>query len=147
MKKIVIPENIAIQLANSSEVSAANFFRNLYERYQRLQRQEKVANKKHNNNLNTITPLNLLLTPQVDSTLLNEQQRATPVSIVGTTKEITPLPRTTTTANNAAFVAQDKDPEAYADDEDLETDYDQSEASGANRMPVNDTSIIYQFEN
>lgn len=144
MKKIVIPESIAIQLANSSEVSAENFFRNLYEGYQRLQRQEKTENKKHNKNLNTITPLKSLFKPQVDRTLLNEQQ-ATPISTIGTPKQITPLPKTT--ANNAAFVVQDKDPESYADDEDLETDYDQSEASGANRMPVNDTSIIYQFAN
>lgn len=146
IKKIIIPENIAIQLANSSEVSAENFFRNLYERYQRLQRQEKTQNKKQNKNLNTITPLKSLFKAQVGSTVLNEQL-ATPVSTVGTTKQITPLPRATTTANNPAFIVQEKDPEAYADDEDLETDYDQSEASGANRMPVNDTSIIYQFEN
>lgn len=148
MKKIVIPENIAIQLANSSEVSAEHFFRDLYERYQRLQRQEKTQNKKHSKKLNAITPLTLksLFKPQIDSTLLNEQH-ATPVSIINTTKQITPLPRTTTTANNAAFLVQDHNPEAYADDEDLETDYDQSEASGANRTPVNDTSFIYQFEN
>lgn len=146
MKKIVIPESIAIQLANSSEVSAENFFRNLYERYQRLQRQEKTRNKKHYKHSNTIMPLKSLFKPQVDSTLFNEQP-ATPVSIVGTTKQITSLPRTTTIANNPAFLVQDKDSEAYADDEDLETDYDQSEASGANRMPANDTSIIYQFEN
>lgn len=146
MKKIVIPENIAIQLANSTEVSAENFFRNLYERYQQLQREEKQPNKKHNKLLNTIMPLKSLFKPQVDNTLVNEQ-RTSPVSTVGTTKQITPLSRTTATAHNPALIVQDKDSEVYADDEDLETDYDQSEASGENRMPINDTSIIYQFEN
>lgn len=36
-KKIIIPESIAIKLANSSEVSAEYFFRFIYRRHQQYQ--------------------------------------------------------------------------------------------------------------
>lgn len=49
---------------------------------------------------------------------------------------------------NPAFVVQSKEHvAAYVDDEDLdENDFDLSEASGANRIQTNDTSISYNFD-
>lgn len=147
-KKIIIPESIAIKLANSSEVSAEYFFRDIYRRYQQLQKQERRDRQRSSKKTRF---------HQLPSSLAN-RERKTLDSIIASTISSTietsstvqstfgPIHQSgsgsssTTTLNS--FKLQTKDQAAYVDDEDLETDL---EASGSNRIR-NDTSIAYQLD-
>lgn len=148
-KKIIIPESIAIKLANSSEVSAEYFFRDIYRRYQQLQKQERRERLRSSKKTRF---------HQLPSSLANRERKtvdAIVASTISSTIETSSTVRSTfvpiqhssssssssTPALNS-FKMQPKDQVAYVDDEDLETDL---EASGSNRLK-NDTSIAYQLD-
>lgn len=137
-KKIIIPESIAIKLANSSEVSAEYFFRDIYRRYQQLQKQERRERQR-------LTKKQRI--HQSPTSLAINRDRKLIETIIMSTTETSSIGRsstipTPTTTIPSSFVLQAKDQVAYVDDEDLETDL---EASGSNRIR-NDTSIAYQFD-
>lgn len=141
-KKIIIPESIAIKLANSSEVSAEYFFRDIYRRYQQLQKQERREQRQRSSKKTRFH--------QLPSSLANRERKTADSLLIPSTISSTietsstvrstfvPMQSTTTTA----FKMQTKDQVAYVDDEDLETDL---EASGSNRIR-NETSIAYQLD-
>lgn len=139
-KRIVIPESIAIRLANTSEVSAEFFFRDIYRRYQQLLKQERRERQRSSKKTRMHqAPTSLAINR--DRKLI-EAIRSTisTAETSSTTKSVTNLTPTTTIPNS--FVVQSKDQAAYVDDEDLETDL---EASGSNRIR-NNTSIAYHFD-
>lgn len=168
-KTIVIPENIAIQLANSSEVSGEYFFRNIYRRYQQLQKQKEPVTTGDEVKLKAkslkalrkyyIPPYKQIVSDsesesvsggQSQSQNQNQVEQSFSTTITSE-KQIIALPYSSTTAAyiDSAYAARTKDQAAaaYVDDEDLDPDYDQSEASGANRIRQNDTSNIFEFKN
>lgn len=142
-KKIIIPESIAIKLANSSEVSAEYFFRDIYRRYQQLQKDERRRERQRSSKKNRFH--------QLPSSLANRERKTVdsvvPQSTISSTIETSSMIRSTfvpiqsTTAVNT-FIMKTKDQVAYVDDEDLTTDL---EASGSNRIR-NDTLITYQLD-
>lgn len=138
-KKIIIPESIAIKLANTSEVSAEYFFRDIYRRYQQYHKQERRERQRSSKK----TRLH-----QLPSSLGSARDKKITESIptislieTSTIDKDTVAPIEVTTQSNS-FVVQTKDQVAYVDDEDLGNDL---EASGSNRIR-NETSIAYNFD-
>lgn len=138
-KKIVIPESLAIQLANSSEISAENFFKNIFRRYQRLQRQEERERKMLRKALkSTKSPTQ----PEpITHTGINEidlhHRNSTPS---------TEMPKLAATQTVATSIVQTIEQHSYMDDEDMMNDYDETESSGANRLQLNETSAAYIYD-
>lgn len=138
-KKIVIPESIAIRLANSSEVSAEYFFRDIYRRYQQLQKQERRERQRSSKKTRLHQPPTSLVNR--DRKIVESIRSTASTMETSSVARNSVAPIQTTTISNS-FVVQTKDQAAYVDDEDLETDL---EASGSNRIR-NDTSIAYHFD-
>lgn len=141
-KKIVIPESIAIRLANSSEVSAEYFFRDIYRRYQQYQKQERRERQRLSKKVRLHQAPTSLVTAnreRIAVELIHSNVSTIKANSIPRIKS-TALPIQTTTISNS-FVVQTKDHVAYVDDEDLESDL---EASGSNRIR-NETSISYHF--
>lgn len=138
--KIIIPENIAIQLANSSEVSAEYFFQDLYRRYQQYHQQEQneVQTIRQKGRSGKGAKYNRRMQKQTQK---QRDKAHEPLPTIPSTETSTINRKTT----NSPIMLQTKD-QAYIDDEDLDNDYDQSEASGANRIRINDTSVVYNFD-
>lgn len=137
-KKIVIPESLAIQLANSTEISAENFFKNLFRRYQRLQRQEERERKLLRKTLKSTEPPNPskpIEHKDIEVAELRSQN--------GTHSADVPK---LSSAPTAATIVQSIEQNSYMDDEDMMNDYDESESSGANRLPMNETSSAYIYD-
>lgn len=147
-KKIIIPESIAIKLANTSEVSAEYFFRDIYRRYQQYQKQERKERQKglkrmriHNK------PSNADLLTIREQTII-ESIRST-VSTMETSSIVknTDIPTQLTTRKSLlnSLKLRTKDQAAFVDDEDLENDL---EASGLNRIKndTSDTSNAFNFD-
>lgn len=130
-KKIVIPESLAIQLANSSEISAENFFKNIFRRYQRLQRQEERERK--------------LLRKALSSTRLPAPTKTVERSDTSDVND-TLRRNATHSPDVSATIVQAIEQNAYMDDEDMSNDYDESESSGANRLQLNETSSAYIYD-
>lgn len=135
----MIPESLAIQLANSSEISAENFFKNIFRRYQRLQRQEERERKLLRKALrSTKSPLQTkpIEHNDIDDGTVNalHSQNGTHSTDVSTA---TPT---------VATIVQTIEQNAYMDDEDMMNDYDESESSGANRLQLNETSSAYIYD-
>lgn len=148
-KKIVIPESIAIKLANSSEVSAEYFFHDMYRRYQQLQNKDRKGLKSSKRNRIHKVPSSELAANREHKKLLETIRSTTStVDISSISDRSTTIPfqqqqqqqLQTTTSNS--YILQTKDQVAYVDDEDLENDL---EASGLNRIR-NETSIAYHFD-
>lgn len=141
-KKIIIPESIAIKLANTSEVSAEYFFRDIYRRYQQYHKQERRERQRSSKK----TRLH-----QLPSSLGSGRDKKIAESIptisfietstIDKSSDRSIAPIEVTTLSNS-FVVQTKDQVAYVDDEDLGNDL---EASGSNRIR-NETSIAYNFD-
>lgn len=138
-KKIVIPESIAIKLANSSEVSAEYFFRDIYRRYQQYQKLERKERVKTSKRMRMHKAPNADLTNR-DKIIMESIRSTISTMDISPTERSTTIPLQTTTSNS--FIMQTKDQVAYVDDEDLENDL---EASGSNRIR-NETSIAYNFD-
>lgn len=139
-KKIIIPESIAIKLANSSEVSAEYFFRDIYRRYQQYHKQER-RDRQRTSKKTRLHQLPSSLSSNREKKII-ETIRPTISSIEMSTivkNSIAPIQMTTT---SNSYVVQTKDQVAYVDDEDLGNDL---EASGLNRIR-NETSIAYNFD-
>lgn len=144
-KKIVIPESIAIKLANSSEVPVEYFFRDIYRRYQQSLKQERKERIK------TSKRMRMHKAPNTELANTNrekkmESMRSTISTIdMSSNGRSTTIPSQSTTSNS--FIMQTKDQVAYVDDEDLENDL---EASGLNRSYSNsnrnESSIAYNFD-
>lgn len=128
-------------------MSAEYFFRDIYRRYQQLQKQERRERQRSSKKTRF---------HQLPSSLANRERKTVDTMIpstISSTIEPSSTVRSTfdpiqhssssgsTTALNS-FKMQPKDQVAYVDDEDLETDL---EASGSNRIR-NDTSIAYQLD-
>lgn len=138
----MIPENLAIQLANSSEVSAENFFKNIFRRYQRLQRQEERERKLLRKALKSTKkpPLQSKSIDQNDiddATMINLQSRN---GTHATDAAKLSVPPTVVT------IVQSNEQNSYMDDEDMLNDYDEGESSGANRLQMNETSSAYIYD-
>lgn len=136
----MIPESLAIQLANSSEISAENFFKNIFRRYQRLQRQEERERKLLRKALkSTKLPIRAKTNDQndIDGATMDNMQLQN-----GTHSADVPKSSPTPTA---ATIVQSID-QNYMDDEDMLNDYDESESSGANRLQLNETSSGYIYD-
>ncbi|XP_055322552.1 uncharacterized protein LOC129578277 [Sitodiplosis mosellana] len=147
-KKIVIPESIAIKLANSSEVSAEYFFRDIYRRYQQLQNKERKGVKASKRNRIHKVPNTELATNREHKKIM-ESIRSTvstvstiDISSIGDRSTMVPFQQQQQSTTSNSFIMQTKDQVAYVDDEDLENDL---EASGLNRIR-NETSIAYNFD-
>lgn len=139
-KKIVIPESLAIQLANSSEVSAENFFKNIFRRYQRLQRQEERERKLLRKALkSTKPPIRAEANDQNDI----DDASMGHIQLQNSTRS-TDVPKLSAIPTTVAIV-QSVD-QNYMDDEDMMNDYDESESSGANRLQLNETSSAYIYD-
>lgn len=139
-KKIIIPESIAIKLANSSEVSAEYFFRDIYRRYQQYHKQER-RDRQRTSKKTRLHQLPSSLASNREKKII-ETIRPTLSSIEMSTivkNSIVPIQMTTT---SNSYVVKTKDQVAYVDDEDLGNDL---EASGLNRIR-NETSIAYNFD-
>lgn len=139
-KKIIIPESIAIKLANSSEVSAEYFFRDIYRRYQQYHKQER-RDRQRTSKKTRLHQLPSSLSSSREKKII-ETIRPTISSIEMSTivkNSIAPIQMTTT---SNSYAVQTKDQVAYVDDEDLGNDL---EASGLNRIR-NETSIAYNFD-
>lgn len=139
-KKIVIPESIAIKLANSSEVSAEYFFRDIYRRYQQYQKQERKDRVKTSKRMRMHKAPNTDLATNREKKIMESIRSTISTIDISSNGRSTAVPLQTTTSNS--FIMQTKDQVAYVDDEDLENDL---EASGLNRIR-NETSIAYNFD-
>lgn len=137
-KKIIIPESIAIKLANSSEVSAEFFFRDIYRRYQQYHKQER-RDRQRTSKKTRLHQLPSSLSSSREKKII-ETIRPTISSIEMSTIVKNSIAPMTTTSNS--YVVQTKEQVAYVDDEDLGNDL---EASGLNRIR-NETSIAYNFD-
>lgn len=144
VKKIVIPESIAIKLTNSSEVSAEYFYQNIYHRFQQIQEQKKIGRRKFAGKEKIASLLESPIDSDHQKKIAEKDQSS---SIDSTSQPRLEQSQSTTTViqDDLSFEVHSKDQVAYVDDEDLGTDYDQSEASGANRLPANETSSIFRF--
>lgn len=157
-------------MANSTEVSAENFFRNIY---RRLQKQEQKDRNKFKNKLKTKVlnaenisnsiDANSHEENNIDNIDISTSQSTIVLHLKSTTTSTTNTPAAEQVFDvsksfvesksnnlnkfNPSFGVQSKEhAEAYVDDEDLdENDFDLSEASGANRIR-NETSILYNFD-
>lgn len=131
---------MAIQLANSTEVSAENFFKNIFRRYQRLQRQEererKMLRKVLRSTKSPSQPKPIEPSDIYDASVNHVDQRN------ATQTEMPKLSATST----AATIVQSIEQNSYMDDEDMMNDYDESESSGANRLQLNETSSAYIYD-
>lgn len=134
-KKIVIPESIAIKLANSSEVSSEYFFRDIYRRYQQYQRQERRERVR----VSKKTRLHQAMAASKERKIIEPIRSTDSMLDDNLPNKSTAMPVDTTTAS--LYVMQTKDQVAYVDDEDLENDM---EASGLNR--IRNGSIAYNFD-
>lgn len=138
-KKIIIPESIAIKLANSSEVSAEFFFRDIYRRYQQYQRLERKERQR------VSKKMRVHKAPSSEIAAIKEQKIIASIRSTISTIEDSSIARSTIVPmqyTTNSFIVQTKDQVAYVDDEDLENDL---EASGLNRIR-NETSIAYNFD-
>lgn len=138
----MIPESLAIQLANSSEVSAENFFKNIFRRYQRLQRQEERERKLLRKALKSTKkpphqPKPIDHNDIDDATMTNLQSRNGTRSTGAVKLRVPPTVDT---------IVQSNEQNSYMDDEDMMNDYDEGESSGANRLQMNETSSAYIYD-
>lgn len=116
--KIVIPENIAIQLANSSEVSIEHFFPDIYRRYQQYQQEQNAVQTSVRQKGRSGKGA------KYNRRLHNPQKQRN--------KNTESIKVSTTEPNQPMFQPVSKEQLPFVDDEDAENDYDQSEASGTN---------------
>lgn len=129
---MVIPESLAIRLANSTEITAENFFKNIFRSYQSLQNNEKFIQTINETTIaspiaNTTTPITTtMVIPKVINELLNTTTTTTPSTTLN--QDITIGPSSMMLKNH-----QD-------DDDDTEGDIDY-EASGNKQINWNDTTI------
>lgn len=135
-RKILIPESLAIQLTNSSEISADKFFRTLFRRYQKLQRQKERENGLLRKALNHSTK-----SPQSQPEIVAVEHN----DIDFVTENIVEN-RNETHTGDATQSGQSNEQNVYMDDEDMVNDYDESESSGANRLQFNETSSVYIYD-
>lgn len=135
----MIPESLAVQLANSSEISAESFFKNIFRRYQRLQRQEererKLLRKALKSTKRPPTPTKPVDHNDIDEGTMNDMHRRNGTQ----STDVSARPTVTT-------IVQTIEQNSYMDDEDMMNDYDQSESSGANRLQLNETSSAYIYD-
>lgn len=146
--KIVIPESLAIELANSSEISAEAFYNKILNRYQRMEKHRKLGRKssrrKSSRKLVTIAEepkiiVRKLIQPDDSS----ERNSTTSEPIVRQSEE--------ETGKNDDDLDKiiTKEYDSYMDDEDLQKEYDETESSGFNdrllllKMKLNET---YNYE-
>lgn len=135
-RKILIPESLAIQLTNSSEISADKFFRTLFRRYQKLQRQKERENRLLRKALKHSTK-----SPQSQPEVVAVEHN----DIDFVTENIVEN-RNETQTGDATQSGQPNEQNVYMDDEDMVNDYDESESSGANRLQFNETSSVYIYD-
>lgn len=127
-------------MANSSEVSAEFFFRDIYQRYQQYQRQDRKDRRLSKKQ-------RIHKAPSSELSALKERTIIETIRSTITPTEDSSLARSTTNliqSTTNSFIVQSRDQVAYVDDEDLENDLE-LEASGLNRIK-NETSITYNFD-
>lgn len=138
-QKIVIPESLAIQLANSTEISAENFFKSIYRRYQRQQQQEERKRR-----LTKTTHLPNI--PDLIASKLIAQNSDNIVDYHSNRNETNLLEEDrTSTTDMADLILSAKEQNSYVDDEDMGNEYDDIESSGANRLRMNDTIVSKNY--
>lgn len=141
-KRILIPESLAIELANSSEISAETFYRRIFRRYQQLHkqknRQKKVGRKKYT--ITTSSP------PALSTVQIGQTEKI--LSAIKPTIPLIEIKVKKVKENES--VSEKEETVAYLDDEDLNNDYDDRESSGATRlllkMKPNETSTAYEYD-
>lgn len=124
-------------MANSSEVSAEYFFRDIYRRYQQLQKQERRERQKLPKRMRIHKP------PNSELVAIREQKMIDSIRSTVSTIEyssIAAIPMQSTRSSNSKQNIIEE--QSYADDEDLENDL---EASGLNRIR-NETSNAYNLD-
>ncbi|XP_031617712.1 uncharacterized protein LOC116337369 [Contarinia nasturtii] len=139
-KKIVIPESIAIKLANTSEVSAEYFFRDIYRRYQMYQKQERRDRQKLPKRMRVKKPPNTELVSIRDQKIIDSIRSTIPTNEMSSIARSTANPLDSTPSSNSKHSIIEE--QSYADDEDLENGL---EASGLNRIR-NETSNAYNLD-
>lgn len=149
---------------NSTEISAENFFKTLYQRYQDLQKSESQMDEEQVEAMKRSSSSSLMLRrlvnpvsdappppfvtgPSVYNQFAAGAQDQTENDINYSKSNINSTPRhpidtTQTPIVKPQLQSLSQQQVAYVDDEDMENDYSETEASGANKPTWNDTTIL-----
>lgn len=137
--KVVIPESLAIQLANSSQLSAEAFYNKIYRRYQQTEKQTKHMRKSSRKSSHRIS------SPQMSELKANASQidgHLDERNITMTTDELDAMGDGLDELEVNVIKMPNREYDSYMDDEDVERAYDDAESSGffdRARLKVNDT--------
>lgn len=143
---------------NSTEISAENFFKTLYQRYQELQKTESAIETKplETSSKKSSLMLKRLVNPVTDAPsvtrpiVLNQFigqviQTENDINFSkfnGTSDSKENLEATSIPNQKTQPQPMSQQQVSYVDDEDMENDYGETEASGGNKPNWNDTTIL-----
>lgn len=144
--KIVIPESLAIELANSSEISAEAFYYKILNRYQRMQNHKKQG-RKTSRRKSSRKSIPIAEGPKIIVNKLTQPMSSE--SSEQNTTTIEPLVRRSEEnllrSDESLDKVANKEYDSYMDDEDLQKEYDDTESSGFDdrllllKMKLNET--------
>lgn len=139
---------------NSTEISAEHFFKTLYQRYQEHQRSESqtemkplvMSSKKSSLMLkrlvNPVTEAPPTTRPNQFNQFIETENDINFSGFNGTSNPKVPVEATQNPNEKPQPQPMSSQQVSYVDDEDMENDYSETEASGANKPNWNDTTIL-----